>query len=350
MHHKFDPRMQVPHQLIVSVLLTIFVLGLFIAFGTPESYSAVDTSATPFAYLPLVANAGTPVSTTPTHMLTPIASNTAVPLTATNTAMLTPVPPTTTNTPTMTNTPTTQTLPCNSVYPIAINAYLLDDNGFVPPTDPAELPYYGLYSDGTYTNKTQRRLYGGDGFGTQDYHFLAWQGGTANFSRFSAALTGTGTLYQGFDEAPWTDMSSIAPIGYPLLPHQLTEGDWITKFVTTGVTAEVIAALDNHFIHRTVLALPIYDRTVSNGAAGSVHFVRLDTFLLRGYRMSSGERYLDLVYLGQTAPINCASAATATPINTVTVTPNFVTVTPTLTKTATPTATRTSTPTSTSTP
>src|SRR5215212_1623545 len=165
---------------------------------------------------------------------------------------------------------------------------------------------------------------------------------------FSAALAGTGTLYQGFDEAvPWPDMTSTAPPGYPLYPHQLTNGDWITVFVSVGANQQVMAALDNHTIHRTVLTLPIYDRIVANGAAEEVHFVRAATFLLRGYKLASNEQYLDLVYLGENGQMNCASAATATPIDSFTVTPSFVTVTPTPTSTATPTATASPTPTGT---
>jgi len=326
MHHESDPRTQAPHRLIVPVLMTLIVLGVLIAFGTPASNSAADTSATPFAYLPLVANAGTTVSTTPTRMPTTI--------------------------PTTTNTPTMQTLPCNSVYPIAIKASLLDANGFVPPTDPGDLAYYGLYSDGTYSNKTERRLYLYDGGAPAlDFLFLAWRTGDATIISFSVALTGTGTLYQGFDEVvPWPDTSSTAPEGYPLAPHQLTVGDWITVFVSEGADQRVFDALNNHIIQRTVLSLPIYDKIVANGAAESVHFVRLGTFLLRGYYLPSTKPHLDLVYLGDAAALNCNSAATATPNTSFTVTPRFVTLTPTPTKTDTPTATTTSTPTSTPTP
>ena len=315
MHHQSDHRAQVYYRFFVSVFLTLTVLGLIIALGVPESHSAAPTSATPYAYLPLVANAGTTVATTSTRTPTTIPGST-------NT-------PTIINTPTSTTTPTTQTAPCNSVYPIAIDASLLDANGFVPPTNPAELPYYGLYSDGIYTNKTQRRLYRYDAFGGPrlDYLFLAWQAEDTNLTSYSAALTGTGTLYQGFDEVvPWPDANSPAPAGYPLYPHQLTEGDWLMVFVSNGADRRVLAALDNHIIHRTVLALPIYDKIVANGAAESVHFVRLGTFLLRGYDFGI-EPSLDLVDLGAAAPLNCNSAATATPIDSLTMTPSFVTVT-----------------------
>jgi hypothetical protein len=179
---------------------------------------------------------------------------------------------------------------------------------------------------------------------------LAWQSGGSNLTTFSAALTGTGTLYQGFDEVvPWPDSTLYGPPGYPLAPRQLTPGDWMQDMHGVVYDSRVLAALDNHIIHRTVLALPIYDRLIGNGADAYVHFMRMGSFLLRGYSVGS-QTFLDLVYLGSTTLLNCTTAATATPIVSGTITPSFATVTMTPSPTVTPSATTTPSPTITATP
>jgi hypothetical protein len=96
----------------------------------------------------------------------------------------------------------------------------------------------------------------------------------------------------------------------------------------------VRAALDDHIVHRTVMALPIVDEAVYSSTQGAFHLNRIGGFLLHGYDLNN---YLDLVYLGDAAPIYCDSNATATPTSSLTVTPSFFTVTPTQTPTGTPT-------------
>jgi len=246
----------------------VILLGSLHGWRTPELHGASEAEPTPLAYLPLIARAGPTATTTLVPTRTPIFPT-----------------PTATETPTIAATPTeTPPQTCSPVYPIAIGFLLLDQSGFVPPTDPAELPYYGIYNDATYTNKTQRRVYRSNDSLT-GYTILNWTGDPSDSPVvFAAAITGTGTLAQGFNEViPWPDPNSTAPAGYPLLPGQLSPGDWIAESTGTIGTADVTAALNYHIDHKTVMSLPIVDRSVGTGQYGALHFNRMGQFLLRGF-------------------------------------------------------------------
>jgi hypothetical protein len=305
----------------VSALLLLILL---LAEPTLALRGAAPGDLAPVAYLPLLTNEHS--SSQPAA--TPTATSTATP-TATNTA---------------TPTTTASTAPCSYVYPIGVDASLLDANGFLPPADPGQSTYYVRYSDGYYTNKTQRRLY--NIFPT-DFVFLAWQGST-NAITFSASLSGTGTLDQGFDEVvPWPDPNSLSPGGYPLLPHQLNPGDWLSA-TSGGINGTLMfAALEQHVVRRSVLALPIYDQLVTSGTTISVHMAHMGAFLLNGFYQGGSKSYLDLAYLGPAESSFCTSAITPTPLPPSSVTPSFATMTPTPTASPTSTATATSTPTNT---
>jgi len=275
---------------VVSILIALILLGSLHDWRTPALRGAPAAEATPLAYLPLIARDG------------PTATTTAVPTTT----------PTPTSTPTATATPTasatatpteTPQQACSAVYPIAIGASLLDQNGFVPPTNPDELPYYLIYNDATYTNKTQRRVYRTGDLGLTGYGILNWTGipSDGSVASFAAAITGTGTLAQGFSEVvPWPDPNSTEPPVYPLLPGQLSAGDWI--YESSGITGsnDIRAALQYHIDHKTVMSLPIVDNVVGTGNNPYAHHIWLGNFLLRGFSLGSSPDYFDLVYLGQT--------------------------------------------------
>jgi len=269
---------------LVSILLALILFSSLQNSSTPALRGAPVAELTPLAYLPLIERAG------------PTATKTFVP-TSTPTATATA-----TATPSATATPTrTSQQRCLAVYPIGLNAALFNANGFAPPTDPAELPYYGIYNDATYTNKTQRRVYGTSSFGTPGYHILKWLSSASSVASFAAAITGTGTLAQGFDEVtPWPDPSTSAPEGYPLYPHQLSPGDWIYGFTGNVNSSDVTAALRYHVDHKTVMSLPIVDRAVGNGQNIFFHHAWLGDFLLRGFSLSAAPSYFDLVYIGAT--------------------------------------------------
>jgi hypothetical protein len=279
-HRSFRPA-------VVSFLLPLILFGSLHDWRTPELRGAPAAEPTSLAYLPLIARAG------PTTTVTLVPTSTPTP---TTTASPTP-------TATVTATPTeTPQQACRAVYPIGLNAALFNDNGFIPPTDPAELPYYGIYNDATYTNKTQRRMYRTDSFATPGYVILQWDRlqNAGSVVRFAAAMTGTGTLAQGFEEVvPWPDPNSPEPPGYPLYPGQLTVGDWITGSTGNVDSSDTRAALQYHIDHKTVMSLPIVDRAVGNGQNAYFHHAWLGDFLLRGFSLGGGTgSYLDLVYLG----------------------------------------------------
>lgn len=285
MHLQSPPPSNRPrHRIIALTVLAIVVLGMLADWQTPVLRGAA--APVPPAYLPLLAQPGptaTP-TTTPTSSATPTSSPTltATP-TATPTATATEVPPT-----------------CNAVYPIALSANLFDANGFAPPTNPPELQYYVIYNDATYSNKTQRRIYRTSTFADPGFNILSWEPSpsSSNAVALTAALSGTGTLAQGFQEVtPWPDSGTTPPAGYPLLPGQLSAEDWIAGSSGSINTTGIRAALDAHIGHKTVMSLPIVDQAVGAGQNVSFHFARLGNFLLRGYALS-GSTYFDLVYLG----------------------------------------------------
>jgi hypothetical protein len=195
-----------------------------------------------------------------------------------------------------------QCTPVNGVYPIGMNAADLDDNGFKPPTDPSEMPYYIRYSDSTYQNLTGRRIYRKDNFDNPgSFSWLQWQtdpkAGSAVSTNNMLALDGN--LDLGFQEVtPWPDPNSTPPDHYPLLPGQLSEGDWIAANTGSSSSNDIVAALDYHIQNRTILNLPIIDKTVGTGQTAAFHFNRMGAFYLRDYD-KSGLQWFDFVYIGQ---------------------------------------------------
>lgn len=183
--------------------------------------------------------------------------------------------------------------PSQDVYPIALRSDLLSDDGFINPD--------GRYSDEIYKNKTFKRVFEKSAANPNGgFLWLSWRAGPTSVVSFTASLTGTGTLAQGFDEAPWPPSNGLnlpQPPGYPLHPHHLDIGDWVYTYTGVVNASGVRAALDRHIARRTLMILPIYDTDSGNGFNGTLHVVRAGAFLLRGYSLS-GVLYLDLVYIG----------------------------------------------------
>lgn len=291
------PRSRWP--LVPLVLLVVVVCsGVVKPMPTMSRASILDVPA-PAAYLPLVTNGGM-VLLQPTRTA-------AITVTATTAATLTHIPTSTaSNPPTATITPiatptSTATLSdtryCTGVYPIAIGALLLDMDAevFVPPSNTDELQFYLPYSDDLYQDKWQRRIYMTPGL--SGYGYLQWLKGVSSGSALalSTAMTGTGTLDKGFEEVvPWPYPDELAPDGYPLLPGQPSNGDWLYGVDGLVASAALQAAFDYHIQQRTVMTLPSISKYIGVGQTSYFSMLRFDTFLLRGY----GPGYLDLVYLG----------------------------------------------------
>ena len=192
-------------------------------------------------------------------------------------------------------------------YPITLDLTLFDNDKFKPPTDPEELQYFLLYSDTTYTNKTQRRIYQTtylDRFG-----FARWRADTPTDSvpALVASLSGTGNIAQGFDEAPWPVGVPGKPSAYPIRPTILgaNDSDWIYGS-TANMSSDVLTALEAHVINKTLLTFPIYDQISQAGSNLSYHVTSLGDFLLRSYGTEPVKgRYLDLVYIGSSTAPQC---------------------------------------------
>jgi hypothetical protein len=284
-------------------LLAIGLLALLLVslFGWNAPRTRADSKAR--SYLPAIMRHLTNDTTTPTSNALP-----------TSTAMAT-LDPTATATVTPSSTATATMIParnCNGVYPIRIDAQLLGLDGFLPPSDSSEWPFYVSYSDEIYINKMQRRLYLSI-TGESSFGFLRWRSSleSGNALALTSALTGTGTLEEGFDEVvPWPDPNSAAPSGYPLAPHRLTASDWLYEATNGSISADMQAALAYHIAHRTVMVLPIVDRRVTTGMNAFAHMNRFGNFLLRGSG-GGGNPYLDLVYVGEPNPPPCESASVA---------------------------------------
>jgi hypothetical protein len=207
-----------------------------------------------------------------------------------------------------------QCTPVNGVYPIAVNSESLGASGFLPPTEPEQAPYYGIYRDSQYpTGLYQRRIYLKENLGTSgSFNYLRWSSDPNAGSATSTQdmLSGDGNLDLGFDEVvPWPDPNSAAPLGYPRQPHQLSDGDWIYTNSGLSTASAVVDALQYHIDHRTVLNLPIVSTPVGSGNTAAVHFERMGAFYIRGYGFQNpgGEFgwYMDLVYLGPANKTAC---------------------------------------------
>jgi hypothetical protein len=219
-----------------------------------------------------------------------------------------------------------QCSPTKGVYPIAVNAADLDENGFVPPPNSSEMSYYGKYYDPNYqTGLTERRIYAKSNFGDPgSFSFMQWSSAPSAGSAQSLAdmLNKDGNLDLGFDEVVlsppiksssgvqyttgWPDPNSNEVPGYPLLPHQLSEGDWIYGNTGWSSSNDVDADLDYFISNHTVLNLPIIDRTIGSGNNTYMHVARMGAVLLRGYSTKGGTNaYFDLVYVGAASKTAC---------------------------------------------
>lgn len=191
--------------------------------------------------------------------------------------------------------------PTQVSYPISVRSSYLNENGFVNPD--------GRYSDEIYKNKTFKRVYIQSPLNPNGgFDWLSWRAGTTIIS-FTASLSGTGSLAQGFDEAPWPPSNSLnlpKPPDYPFAPHQLNAGDWVYTYLGTLNAATVPDALNQQIAHRTLMFLPINDTDDGEIPSGKLHVSRAGAFLVRGYSLHDTP-YLDLVYIEQPVLTPCGN-------------------------------------------
>jgi hypothetical protein len=196
----------------------------------------------------------------------------------------------------------------NGIYPISVDVSLLDTAAgrFKNPD--------ATYSDEFFRNKTLKRINLKEDLQPGNFGWLRWDSdGNGNAQTFGDALTGQGTYSQGFTEAGWPTQGSplVEPEGYPLLPGELSSGDWIATATGNMQNNAVRAAFDSHILNRTIMTLPLYDYTTGNGTNAVYHSVGTGRFYLRAYgkEPQGGPWYIDLVYLGPGA--ECASNVVA---------------------------------------
>jgi hypothetical protein len=201
--------------------------------------------------------------------------------------------------------------PTSNVYPIAISSSFLDQNHFKAPSDPAELAYYGLYSDGYYSEKYQRRIYQSAAVGSSGgFGYVRWKSDNNSGSQTYTAdgLTGDGNMDMGFEEAPWPAGTALgsAPAGYPIRPGALnaSDSDWI--YANTGVMNGLEPQLNALIANKTRMYLPIIDGEAGSGATAKYHVQKLGAFLLVGYgNHPSKGKYFDFVYINDASAIAC---------------------------------------------
>lgn len=287
---------------LLLLALSLSLLSIVLVSKPYPTHSAQPTLApTSAVHLAMITKPADPSGETPL----PTASPTPLP-TATASATATAMP---TATPTATATPVTLRN-CDNVYPIRVGAGLLDEQGFLPPQDPLDMPYYKTYYDPVYGPLSQRRVYLTDGNSYLNFGFVRWRAdiSSGSYSALTAALTGTGTLEQGFDEVlPWPDASVPAPADYPQRPHRLNSGDWIYGITEVAFADKIKQALLYHKLHHTILTLPIVGYELYRGMYNVVPLQRFGDFFLVDFGNTGSYTYLDLVFLRTPNPSPCTT-------------------------------------------
>lgn len=195
---------------------------------------------------------------------------------------------------------------------------MISDTYFLPPQDGSELPYYTTYYDPVYGSHSQRRIYYNKNYPIQTgFSFARWRADTmpGDVIDLTAALTGTGTLDQGFDElVPWPDISTPAPPDYPQRPHRLNIGDWLYSNPGVDITDSIVDTFRYHYYQRTVLVLPIVSTPIGFGQGSTARVQRFGEFLINDFRGRGTQEYLDLAFLGDANPTPCMADEHPTPL------------------------------------
>lgn len=218
--------------------------------------------------------------------------------------------------------------PVEGVYPIGVQSSNLDQNGFLPPQNPADLPYYKIYKDSTYPNGlTQRRIYLRDEANSPgNFSFLRWKAtnSAGSNTEMVSMLSGPGNLADGFDEGlvkngvtTWPDTNSQPPmvagkVVYPVKPHEINAGDWVYANSGLGLSSGVTSAIQDHITRKDVLILPIVKPAVGTGANATFQIAGLASFYVVGLGGNGANSYLDLVYIDTANSIACLSTPAVT--------------------------------------
>lgn len=218
--------------------------------------------------------------------------------------------------------------PIEGVYPIGVQSSNLDQNGFLPPQNPADLPFYKIYKDSNYPNGlTQRRIYLKDEANSPgNFSFLRWKAASNAGSgpEMISMMAGAGNLAEKFDEGlvdnqgnvTWPDPNSQAPtvagkVVYPVKPHEINAGDWV--YANSGLNiAGFKANVQEHIDRKDVMILPIVKPAVGTGTKATFQIAGLGSFYIVGQGGNGANSYFDMVYIGTANSIACLSTPAVT--------------------------------------
>jgi hypothetical protein len=242
--------------------------------------------------------------------MNPPASATSTPAVLTA-AAATPTPPASSAT---SAPPAASLKPCiDYVYPLAVDTRALQANPGVW-YQPVTLASIGLNADADdidipflniFTPNSPRFRISDSTTGTW-FSWTRWDGANLDGTAFNltAALTGTGTLSQGFSEMDPTGFSLEA---IALVNGRLEAGDLLPwQDVQPG--ADMGAALDMLIKQKTLMVLPIYRFVYGRGTSAGMG-LQVDRFVqvrLLGYDLGSSysDRYFEFALVRD--PLDCA--------------------------------------------
>jgi hypothetical protein len=204
--------------------------------------------------------------------------------------------------------------PCmDYVYPIAVDTRALQDNpgvwyqpvtlasiGLNPDADDIAIPFLNIFTP------SSPRFRVSDNETGPWFSWTRWDGTSSDGTAFNltAAMTGTGTLSQGFSEM---DPTGFSPEAVPLVNGRLEAGDLLPwQDVQPG--DDIGAALDTLIKQKTLLVLPIYRFVYGRGISVGMG-LQVDRFVqvrLLGYDLGSSytDRYFEFALVRDS--LDCA--------------------------------------------
>lgn len=213
----------------------------------------------------------------------------------------------------------------SGVFPLAVKAEYINPQftEFVNPGPPApgQEQIFFKPAPSPFDSFTMRRIYLKEQANSPGgFSYLQWiatnsdkptaTGSAPNSSReFEAAMSGFGTLAQGFEEAPWPNGINPRPAVYPEKPGELNGGDWVYGNTGVAVSNDLRNIIQGHIDNQTRLILPIFDINAGQGQNTYYHIIKLGLFVIKDFNHS--KKYIDLIFLGEA--IQQRSACTATP-------------------------------------
>ncbi|HYF65670.1 MAG TPA: vWA domain-containing protein, partial [Herpetosiphonaceae bacterium] len=271
--------------------------------AAPSSTVAPSSTATTTATATATATATSTATATATatNTATAAATATAAPsgtATATATASTTATP---TGSPTATATVAPGAGNClDNVFPIALDRLALENN---QPSWYKPMPLANPYAENaqipglntTNANSPRFRVYNPSNNGGW-FFWTRWNGNQSSWSSadFTAALTGRGTLSNGFSEA---SPLPFDPAALPLVNGILEAGDWLPHGYGF-FSNDIKNALDSHIANKDLMVLPVYDKVQATGdSSGGFHVVRFVQVRLLDYNLSGSNPYFEFALI-----------------------------------------------------